>query len=977
MKQTLRLVLFLVFVLVPGVTLLWGDRAATLRQSADLEQEALRRLAWHRDRVEASLDLDAQVNLLFDRFGDEALRTPGRWEACRAFYRRHLAPGLPPHDLQVFSWATAPRLLFRAGRPLVPPALFAELGAAIRQAKVTDRTVDPPGLRDRLRKALGVVIPVSVEVDREGKLQVFRRPEGRRGLVWRAFGGTLLIVCLFDLGAQGERGFRLHPTAWVEAGVGLVLMPRWGGRPVFSSFFRDHPGAADLFRTQAAERAWANAAPANPASDPGRVTAAPFLYGPRFAGRRWGDWLTGPPIPLPGSAWRAFLVVPLGGATPPSPWAAAWRVLIGLGLLTGSCLVVERTVFGRGFPLTVPVVLWGGFLFVSVLPLSLFDALLRSSIDREIADRRQEVALSLHDDLVGLDEAGRLNLASYTHFLKSVGSVEALERLSRLRFDPASGPKFLEKSFQTLWDKDILFLHNFVGVATGGQAVHFVNFYSDIHAATVDDPLTRRMVRRAREDLRRLGFDPRDGTPGGAGGDLVAGYQEDLVTEALLTLMGPDAYLAVLQMPERLFELRFLYSATFLVQIPITWRGRLWMLASWFWNREALDQKFLKTRLPALQDPSAGRYLMAFNGYRHRVTPVMGTWAGIHARRRILAEMSRNAHFTGVNARLVDGGDPDRPVVEAMPGRYTNGVLAGSRGTSFLEEDRRRLNRRAAAWLVASLVFALVLATIAGWSFQKPLGELFAAVQRVGEGRFDTRLEIDREDEFGSLARVFNQMVRGLQEGSILRRFVSRSVRETVLETGGDIRAGEGRTTDVTIVFSSLAGFDEYQRTREPGEVFLLLEAHLEIVSTAVAAAGGDIDKVIGDKIMLVFPHDPADGGRSAVVRALTAIGRTRREWAGRGFDLSIAAGVNSGTVVAGIIGASRVRLDHTVVGDPVNLASRLACLAQVTGGSQVVIAAGSLALAGPPWAGERLPFRTVRGKNQQIEAFLVREFPS
>ncbi|RCK80052.1 MAG: Adenylate cyclase [Candidatus Ozemobacter sibiricus] len=1024
MRQAARLALPLVFILVPGMTLLWSGREARLRQAAALEAETRRQLAWQTDRVRASLNLEAQVNLVFDRLGQRLGTGTPDLPAVRAWYRQVLARGLPPHEVQIFACATAPSLVFRAcgdrrraagahpgvvrpgagpgsASPPAPPArlemsgprggrrstrLLYEIARFLSNIKAHSPVEDTQRFRERVAATYDLPLPLGIQGQREGCLQIFRRPGGRqRGFLWKTVRRRWLILCVFDLDRPPGRLLAdLLAASWTDRSSGLALLPSGSDRLQLSPVIRAHPDLRRLFCQQVQEwRIW-RAERASQAPPPRSRAAAgrfrPFLYGTRFAARRWGEWLIGACPAPPGSAYRGFLVMPLPSPGPLPLGQAAWMAGLALAMLAGIFLTVEQAVFGRGPALGVSTVLWGGFLCAALLPLSLLDHLLASSIDEEIAARRQQAAHALHDDLVGLDEDGRFNMASYTHFLKSLTPLERLATIAGQDASLASPATCLQVAFQRLVDRNCLQFYNFLGVGTDGTVLQFRNVDSRVTRAASTDPLTRRLVRRARDQFKRWGLMVADGAAGAEppGKELMTGVQEDLVTDVLLHLAGPEPYLNLIYQPHRLFELRFNYVSSLALETLTTRAGRPYLLTSWFWNRKYVDREFLKRRLAerATEEERRreGRFLMVFDGYRTQMTPILGTWDSLAAAQPTLAEMSRSSYFTRIDARLVDPADPGHPVLETLPGRSLNAVLGGRQDTAFLEGERAALLRQARIWLAAALGLAIGLAIFAGWSFQRPLAALFDAVRRIQAQDFTVRLSLPRDDEFGSLARAFNQMARGLEEGSILRRFVSRSVREAVAGTHYDLQASTGQRTDVTVAFSSLAGFDAYQAAHDPGEVFALLAAHLDIISAAVHEIGGDIDKVIGDKIMLVFRHDGPGGAAGAARQALAVVARARQVWRQQGLDLSLAAGINSGPVVAGIIGAGRIRLDQTVIGDPVNLASRLACLAQTTGGTQVVIAAETLALAGPGYPAEPLPFRAVRGKTREIQAFLLRE---
>jgi adenylate cyclase len=149
---------------------------------------------------------------------------------------------------------------------------------------------------------------------------------------------------------------------------------------------------------------------------------------------------------------------------------------------------------------------------------------------------------------------------------------------------------------------------------------------------------------------------------------------------------------------------------------------------------------------------------------------------------------------------------------------------------------------------------------------------------------------------------------------------------ETVEATGIIQRGGVRR--EITVLFSDIRGFTAYSETRQPEEVIDMLNDYLQIQAEAVGRHGGDIDKFVGDEMMVRF--DGPDHAKRAVrcaVDLLTAIetlNATRENEAA----MAIGVGVNTGEMVLGAMGAER-RMDFTVIGDAVNLGARLCSAAK------------------------------------------------
>lgn len=274
---------------------------------------------------------------------------------------------------------------------------------------------------------------------------------------------------------------------------------------------------------------------------------------------------------------------------------------------------------------------------------------------------------------------------------------------------------------------------------------------------------------------------------------------------------------------------------------------------------------------------------------------------------------------------------------------------------------------------------ALLLSALVGiWlsrSLTRPMRSLVEATGRVADGDYSTEVEAESHDEMGALANAFNEMTRGLQrrerERAVLDKVVSSDVAEELLK-GELVLGGESRF--VTVLFADIRNFTPLTEGMEPQEVIALLNDCMEHLSRAIDAEGGVVDKFIGDEVMAVFgaPVTQDDHARRAVAAAM----RMRVEMAtfsalreSRGDPpLAIGVGINSGIAVAGNMGSSN-RLNYTVVGEMVNLASRLADQA---GPGEILISGETLRLVGEGIKAPALGVRAFKGFSSEVEIYAV-----
>jgi len=233
---------------------------------------------------------------------------------------------------------------------------------------------------------------------------------------------------------------------------------------------------------------------------------------------------------------------------------------------------------------------------------------------------------------------------------------------------------------------------------------------------------------------------------------------------------------------------------------------------------------------------------------------------------------------------------------------------------------------------------ALLLAALASHFIAKgvggPVRSLMEAAGRVAEGDYGVTVELARRDELGRLADSFNEMTEGLrlkeQYRGVLDKVVSKDVAKELIE--GGIELG-GEIRNVAVLFADIRGFTALTEGMAPEAVITLINACMEKMSEAVEAEGGVVDKYVGDELMAVFGAPVSrgdDAGRAvrAAIRIQEGLADLNKRRRAEGADpIGVGVGVNSGKAVAGNMGSSN-RLNYTVLGEEVNLASRLCAMA-------------------------------------------------
>ena len=296
-----------------------------------------------------------------------------------------------------------------------------------------------------------------------------------------------------------------------------------------------------------------------------------------------------------------------------------------------------------------------------------------------------------------------------------------------------------------------------------------------------------------------------------------------------------------------------------------------------------------------------------------------------------------------VTARALASGVPERPV---LPGVTTRALLAWALGSAvpvvgmllvaIASLAGRDVNEREIAITTLGLG-GVVLATglLVTWQAARavaaPVVAVRDALRRVEAGDYESEVPVFDGSELGLLQAGFNRMEAGLRERERMRDVFGRQVGEDVarsaLERGVELG---GEELDVAVLFVDLVGSTRLAAERPPTEVVDLLNRFFGVVVDAVEKRGGMVNKFEGDAALAIFgapiPRDDAAACALAAARELA------RRLEAEDIGLEAGIGVSAGRAVAGNIGAER-RFEYTVIGDPVNEASRLCELAKTRDG--------------------------------------------
>jgi adenylate cyclase len=241
----------------------------------------------------------------------------------------------------------------------------------------------------------------------------------------------------------------------------------------------------------------------------------------------------------------------------------------------------------------------------------------------------------------------------------------------------------------------------------------------------------------------------------------------------------------------------------------------------------------------------------------------------------------------------------------------------------FLGPVETTLRRLIIGLAVGAVLAALASAALARTVIAAPLSRVVGEIRHVETFALElVRRHPSRLKEIASLSGAIAEMAAGL---SAFRKFIPADLVRALLSQGVEAKPG-GAVQELSVMFIDIAGFTGLSE-RMGDRVVPLLSRYLDLASEAIVANGGTIDKFIGDAVMAFWgaPQPQPDHALLCCRAALAC--RRAIEDSGlvddQGEPLQIRTGINSGRMLVGNIG-SELRLNYTVIGDAVNVASRL-----------------------------------------------------
>ncbi len=229
----------------------------------------------------------------------------------------------------------------------------------------------------------------------------------------------------------------------------------------------------------------------------------------------------------------------------------------------------------------------------------------------------------------------------------------------------------------------------------------------------------------------------------------------------------------------------------------------------------------------------------------------------------------------------------------------------------------------------------------------------------------------------GAMAIENAKFVEQMKKDEIVRtnlaRYLSPQIVDHIIHKDIQVNLGGSRKV-VTVLFSDIRNFTAITETRPPEQLIHILNDYFTVMSGIIFENQGSLDKYIGDAIVSVFGslvplENPATSAVNTAIQMMKRMPVLNERWMREyGFSMDIGIGINTGEVFLGNIGSPE-RMEFTVIGDTVNVASRFSGLARA---GQILITRDTMAQLGSGMEVIELPPSEVKGKSGKLEVFEI-----
>lgn len=627
-------------------------------------------------------------------------------------------------------------------------------------------------------------------------------------------------------------------------------------------------------------------------------------------------------------------------------------------------LISERMLFDRGPNVSLKILIPVIFMFMVVQPLFASLYYLADYFDSEYKSHRNKLYQDMFQSLKTLD------IETFDNTKVTVNRLRALESLEKIMdfvslHDPSNLERIARRMMERLKINGKIYYDSLWLTAQSGNFIicKWGDEYDVITENKADNPVAEVFKNRFQEIVRYR----KTGKIGKKNSEKIDknALKNEFARDFLVNVVGPDSFFEFRKYSEFIIKTESSYVINYIVCIPISYEGKPFGFIGWHLQSKRLQRNFPIDKLQIERDPP----LIAIIGTENYNQGAVWKIARLKKHFPEVTQQAINSSNSRSKITRQISYKDGYLVIGSLPGNYSNFAIASSRFLETFKDFKEKIVNSFGPKVVATVVLAIFAAWLCSLYLIFPIRQLTVATNQIDNGDFSVRIDENHPDDFADISQAFNTMAKRLDEGQILKGFVSESVRKEVASHESGELSAKAEQKNATIIFSALSNFKELLDSNDAAKVFELLQQHLEAGVNATAKFGGEIDKMIEDKLMIVFEHDSETTNYcEAAILVASEINVQLKQATG----VSTVAGINSGLTVAGIMGAEKARLARTVVGDPVNLAARLAAEAAKLGEDSIVVSEAISKHLPCGFAAEKLPINNVKGKTQSISAFRV-----
>jgi class 3 adenylate cyclase len=602
------------------------------------------------------------------------------------------------------------------------------------------------------------------------------------------------------------------------------------------------------------------------------------------------------------------------------------------------------------------------FLIISFMPLLSSVYLGGEFLISEFKKGKHISATNLEKHLTGMDIETLANTRKSLNILKSLNTIESYKK-----FTGKKEEKNLYKLFKAALEKFVLPGHlpliKEVWIYNQQRKFHCYEWNNDhekfITSEVINPVIAENIRPRLNRYFKKMGSLKTTQLKNNIKIEMNE-LKLELVDQVFLYLFGQETYYKLKESIGILLKLKTFYDKNLFISIPVFDKSECRFILTYVFTSPNIRNHFPEQKLSLKQFPKT----FALYGTSLYFRTLPRQIDHINKNYPEMLKVAKESHLTKYKLQHFEHEQHQTSVIAAQPANYSDYILIGKQPLKSLESIKSAIVNKFTQFILLSLVFLLIFSFVTSQYFILPIKDLTKATRQIIKQNYQVRIAKNHPDEFADMAQTFNTMARNLEEGKLLKSFVSKNVAGSLEKGHNNIKA---ERKNATIVFCGIKNFSNIFTLDNPAGQFEILQHLLQAASEVGEKYSGELDKMIDDKAMMVF--EDLSGHEPSVDRAIKAVLQMHQQIK-KLTGQNLASGINSGSVVAGVMGSEKVRLAYTVVGDPVNLAARLAAIAEKDKDDSIIISAVAANNSRLDLSLKKLDIDTVKGKTQSVKIF-------